>query len=178
MPVALKPTAKPTTLSKYQEWLRDVHAIDLAAEQSRFNLVVPNIKLSFLESPFWTRINDTLKTSDEKYKIAHNSYDLLDTLVPPELYTKSFDSFLLKTYRKNVVDNEDWPNGPLPKNRWVLPDNWYAVITDLVRTCFLVRYFDGVKTLAEAFRAAATSVGLEAELEMKARFDGYYGAHV
>lgn len=147
-------------------------------EERRFRLVTPNIMLAFAESSFWKEVAACVKTSDERYKIAHNNYDLVDTLNTPGLDLKSFDSFLLKTFRTNVLNNEQWPEGPLAGGHWVLPGNWYSEVNDIVRTCFQVRYFDGVRFLAESLKTAAENSGLAASMKMHASFDGYYGAHV
>jgi hypothetical protein len=59
-----------------------------------------------------------------------------------------------------------------------LPQNWYSEVNDIIRTCFQVRYFDGVPFLAESLRNAAAQSGLSARMKLHASVDGYYGAHV
>jgi hypothetical protein len=84
------------------------------------------------------------------------------------LYTKSFESFLNKTYRYNFVKQ---------RSDWLKPDDWYEALDDVVRTLFVVRYLDGVDTLIDNFTQLARSQGLKSKFERKCNDDGYYAAH-
>jgi hypothetical protein len=54
---------------------------------------------------------------------------------------------LLKTFRKNILDNKNWPDEP--GNGWIVPDNWYTKVNDIIRTLIIVKYLDGVDFVQE-----------------------------
>ena len=98
----------------------------------------------------------------------------------PELLIKPFESLFEKTYRINIVNNRQFPHPPKWQRveGWVEPDNWFERINDVVRTCFMVKYFDGVHFLGDGLKTDAERLGLRPELAMEAREEGYYAAHL
>jgi hypothetical protein len=90
--------------------------------------------------------------------------------------TKPYGSFFEKTYRRNVVDNKEWPNAP--ESGWLIPDNWYSGVGDLVRTTLVVKYLDGVEFVGEQLRALAQKHDVFDDLTYEARMEGYYAAHL
>lgn len=92
------------------------------------------------------------------------------------LGSKSFDSFFLKTFRDNVARNSLWPAPP--DGGWILPSNWVSRGNDIVRTCFVVKYLDGVEFLLQKLVALAEVHGLESKKYYVAGTDGYYAAHL
>ena len=95
------------------------------------------------------------------------------------LLTKSFDSFLVKTFRTNVLDNKRWPEAP--KSGWLLPNEsneWYSQVNDIVRTCFVVKYLDGVEFLVNKLNKLATLAEAKSTSYFVAGDDGYYAAHL
>ena len=96
--------------------------------------------------------------------------------VDVELNVKTFDSFLNKTFRKNVIENDKWPEAP--NGGWVTPQGrWYDSMSDIVRTRFLVRYLDGVEYLVSRIRETCSQTSDILEDRWEARNDGYYAVH-
>jgi hypothetical protein len=83
---------------------------------------------------------------------------------------------LLKTYRKNILDNKNWPNEPA--NGWILPTNWYSNINDVIRTLFIVKYIDGVEYMINGLVDCCENCLLSHEVHFEAREEGYYAAHL
>ena len=103
-------------------------------------------------------------------------YGLLTVPERPRLLTKDWDSFLAKTYRRNILRNDHFP-GP-PAEGWLLPPEWFSVIKDLVRTTFVVKYMDGVHELGLAIEDLAREAGLGCESTLEATAAGYFAGHV
>ena len=93
----------------------------------------------------------------------------------PQLQTKSFESFLGKTFRINVLHNKNWPKEPswLNQKMWILPRNWFSRINDVVRACVVVKYFDGVKFLTSRLEGECANHDLRCDLAFQARDEGH-----
>ena len=130
----------------------------------------------FSTSALWTRFGDHLGDIESDFYAITGSNLLARGPVLPDLLRKPFDSFFLKTFRKNVLENHDWPSPP--QGEWILPDNWFSRITDIVRTTLIAKYLDGVSFLSVQIETLCNATGWEAETEFQAREEGYYAAHL
>jgi len=97
----------------------------------------------------------------------------MSKIVLPEIQIKKIESFIEKTYRKNVINNDKWPEAP--EDGWVEPENWYSRIHDIIRTMFVVKYIDGVKYLTEEISLLCEKHCL---IDYEAREEGYYAVHI
>jgi hypothetical protein len=178
----ISPAQKPDSIQEYIKWLQNKHNIEaLPRLNQHYETVASHVKKTFLERPFWRELNDRrMKEYDELYRMSHDNYPLLGPDTIPEVVTKPFNSFLIKTYRKNVLDNARWPNAPLldGTDSWLLPPNWFMGINDIVRTRFVVKYLDGVAFLAEKFQNLCTELQMGCQVSLEAREEGYYAAHL
>jgi len=59
-------------------------------------------------------------------------------LIAPNIYTKNLDSLVVKAYRKNVLNNGNFPNPP--NEGWITPENWLETVKDIIRTTITVKY--------------------------------------
>ena len=117
-----------------------------------------------------------MQSYNDKYLLA-TSYPLFSgSISPPELQLKEFDSFLLKTFRNNVVRNSAWPDAP--EGGWMIPPAWFSSANDIVRTYFVVKYLDGVEVLIQEMASLADETAIECHKYYVAGNDGYYAAHV
>lgn len=177
MPDSSRDSERPTDRLSYERWLKDEHAVEVGDRlRTRHEAVVAKVHTDFLASEFWERIATGIADLDGEYRLGANNLPLFLTPTAPEVKVKSFDSFLLKTYRRNVLDNELWP-GP-PEGGWLVPDTWLSQVSDLVRTAFVVKYLDGVRFLADRLGTLCTELGLRHELSFEARAEGHYAAHL
>ena len=55
--------------------------------------------------------------------------------------------------------------------------NWFSRINDTVRTCFVVKYLDGVNFLASQFADRAKAAEYKSRVDYEAKEEGYYAAH-
>jgi ppGpp synthetase/RelA/SpoT-type nucleotidyltranferase len=170
---------KPTTQQEYLTWLKQTAGahITLPRLQTRFDSVTAKINSSFTSSSFWSQLKSSLAEYNDQYYLNTDGYFLLTNLQPPpEIVTKPFESFLLKTQRRNILENPNWPSPP--QEGWLLPDNWYSRIPDVVRTRFTVKYLDGVDFMVQAIASLCGEHACQSDISYEAREEGYYAAHL
>jgi hypothetical protein len=166
---------KPKDIVEYQDWLKQAHKIAISSrERNHYESSVTKIKTAFETSDFWTGLKTNLREIHDEYRLS-TGYLLLREF-NPVLVTKPFDSFLVKTFRKNVLENKKWPNEP--ENGWILPHNWLSRINDTVRTLLEVKYLDGVEFLAHRIGIYSENHQVKCEKHLEARWEGYYAAHL
>ena len=167
---------KPKDIAEYKKWLKEKHKIEISDKTQKYYDSVTNIiKLDLEKSVFWIQLIKNLREYDGEY-LVKTGYPLLIPEVKPELYTKPFDSFLLKTFRKNILDNRHWPNKP--EGGWIFPSNWYSMINDIIRTLFVVKYLDGVEFMINKVKPLCEQHGAECKVFLEATEEGYYAAHL
>jgi len=167
---------KPRDISEYKKWLKEEHEIEISDRtRAYYDSVTTKIKQDLDKSDFWVQLTDNLGEYDGEY-LAKTGYHLLIPGTKPELNIKPFDSFLLKTFRKNVLENKNWPD--CPEGGWVLPNTWYSDINDIVRTLFVVKYLDGVEFLINKVKCLCEQHNTVCKVFLEAREEGYYAAHL
>jgi len=166
---------KPNNIEEYKIWLLNEHKNEITDQtKNYYNSVANAIKVNFENSDFWLKLKQNLIEFNDQFAL-DTQYQLLDQM-EIKLLTKSFGSFLEKTFRKNITYNKNWPEPP--REGWVLQNNWFSRINDVVRTLITVKYLDGVDFLLPKIEALCTECDLEANKKLEAREDGYYAAHI
>jgi ppGpp synthetase/RelA/SpoT-type nucleotidyltranferase len=169
--------AKPSTLPEYRKWLREEHSVTVDERLTNYHeSVALKLRDDFIASPAWKGILGELKEFDAEYQIRSTYPLLMNAGEQPEVLVKGFDSFILKTFRQNVIDNRGWPSPP--RKGWLLPDNWYERINDVIRTSLVVKYLDGVEFMANEIVRLCEDLGVRVDVAFLARDEGYYAAHV
>jgi hypothetical protein len=163
-------------MDEYKSWLEKEHSVDSShLNVYYYETVSTRIKIGFESSAFWKHLIDSHGDFGDEYWIAHGCPLYLSDS-KPILHIKPFESFLLKTFRKNVLQNQNWPSPPY--QGWLLPDNWFDRINDTVRTMLVVKYLDGVSFLAEKIRHYCDGSNVPFHVDLEAKEEGYYAAHV
>ena len=132
------------------------------------------IQTGFEESPFWQQVITLLPEFADSYERS-TEYPLFAEDVRP-FSPKGFESFFLKTFRRNCLSNKNWPDAP--DEGWIIPDRWFEQIKDIVRTLFVVKYLDGVEYLARKVQEIAEDHSLKTDFQFEAKPEGYYAAHL
>jgi hypothetical protein len=167
---------KPETIKQYKSWLNNEQNVSLDNRaQNYFDSTVKHIRSGIENSLFWKKFTDYLPEYNDEYLI-DTGYHLLINDKNPDVLIKSFDSFINKTFRKNILLNSNWPNPP--KDGWILPDNWYSRINDVVRTIVVVKYLDGVIYLNKKVDNLCTENKIAFDSQLEAKEEGYYAAHL
>jgi len=167
---------RPNSIVEYRAWLKDKHGVTVDKRvENHFKSVALRLQLEFESSTFWVKLINNLKNYHEEF-LVETGYNLFTSLERPRIVTKPFESFLLKTFRANILENTGWPEQPI--GGWVLPANWYSRVHDIVRTCLVVKYLDGVEFVIGKIQHLCDQKGLHCEVAFEAREEGYYAAHV
>jgi ppGpp synthetase/RelA/SpoT-type nucleotidyltranferase len=173
-PTVSPSTERPDFGTPYETWLAEQHGVtNLSAHRNHYQIVSKEASESFTTSNFWKNVLLALPNIDATYLIAHKYPLIVD--FNPAILIKSWDSFFVKTYRRNILTNILFPEAP--DGGWYLPSNWYVRIHDIVRTTIIVKYLDGVPLVIDALKSIADAETLISEHDLEARVDGYYGAH-
>jgi ppGpp synthetase/RelA/SpoT-type nucleotidyltranferase len=171
----VSPNSRPHDIPTYVTWLAQQHEADISLRnETHYKSMLPRAQRELQESAFWIALTGKLPEYNQEYAI-QTGYQLLASPMA-ELQTKSYQSFLLKTFRKNILENKDWPEPP--RGGWYLPDNWYSRVNDLLRTMVVVKYLDGVEFLASKIRDLGGEHSLRCDVDFEARESGYYAAHL
>src|SRR4030042_761655 len=118
---------KPQNIGEYKKWLKDEHGIEISDRaQTHYDSVTSKIGRDLEKSDFWMQLTENVREYDGEYYLEKKAYHLLTSESMPELLIKPFDSFVLKTFRKNILENKRWPDDP--EDGWILPNNWYTKI--------------------------------------------------
>ena len=167
---------KPQNIDEYKKWLKEERRIEIS-DRTRmyYESVTSRIKMGFEKSNFWTQLTENIREYDGEY-LVKTGYRLLISEFKPEVYIKPFDSFLLRTFRKNILENNLWPKEP--EDGWISPNNWYSRINDIIRTLFVVKYLDGVDFMINKVKPLCEQHGAECKVFLEAREEGYYAAHL
>src|ERR1700756_2860373 len=163
---------KPLEYEDYPDWLA-AHDVPVDVHQSHYEAVCRELIEGFSKCLFWTKSLAGLRDIDATYQI-EKKYPLISA-APPELLIKPWSSFLHKTYRKNVLTNDNFPNPPA--DGWILPNNWFERVHDILRTTVEVKYLDGVAIVLNSLKQWAEQEKCFHSSQLEARVNGYYGAH-
>jgi hypothetical protein len=142
--------------------------------ETYFNTVTTKMGSDFENSELWIKMLENLREYNDEYYITTN-YQLFREYTPA-IVIKPYQSFLLKTYRKNILENKNWPEEP--SGGWYRPENWLSRINDTIRTLFEVKYLDGVEFLISKIETFCKERKDRFEYHLEARDEGYYAGHV
>lgn len=167
---------KPKDIIEYKKWMKDEQGFEINSKlENHFISIANKIRTDFERSTIWKSILDSMDEFNNEY-LAKTGYQLFVSGFEPKLVTKSFDSFLEKSFRKNIVLNKRFPKEPY--NGWVTPNNWIENTNDILRTFFVVKYLDGVEFLAEKIMTLFKQSGHNCSNSYEARDEGYYAVHL
>lgn len=164
------------TIDRYPSWLREKFKCDDREHlATRYDAVAVALKQAAENAPFLIELLTDLNRYDQEY-LTKTGYPLFPGGFKPSIVAKPFASFLLKTYRLNILENHHWPDAPL--QGWILPEVWFSKINDIVRTLFVAKYLDGVEFLIEKIRTVCGAQNVNCDVVLEAREEGYYAAHL
>lgn len=163
----------PDGVGQYPEWLYKKFQYDTKTGRAEYDAVASLLHTHFSKSLFWIELCKNIDALNQNFFI-DTGYDLFSSTAIPELLFKSYESFLNKTYRYNFVKQKRQYRGT---DEWLKPSGWYEEINDIVRTCFVVKYLDGVERLIDNLSQLCNSHNIKNQYTYKANDDGYYAAH-
>lgn len=165
---------RPENLHEYADWLWEAHGVETALLERQYDRVSLSMATQFEASRFWSALQPALSELSGRYFV-RTGYTMWSSPEPPTVEAKPWQSFWLKTYRRNVLDNDDWP-GP-PHGGWWLPNTWFSLAKDVVRSRIVVRYLDAVVEVAQLMERFARRLGHGYTTDYEGTESGYYAAH-
>lgn len=166
---------KKPSFDEYIDWFEAKFQINLNDKPANaYRYIVQKLNADFEKSGFWVDLNKNLLNFNDEYYLIHG-YPLLkvETLV---INIKPYESLVNKSFRKNILLNNNFPESPLYK--WVTPANWFIEIKDILRTSITVRYLDGVSFLVDKIATLCQKHNFKFLVDYEAREEGYYAAHI
>lgn len=169
--------AKPSLGDEYERWLDGAWTGDARElREGRYLHQQTDLLKSFESSEYWSLVDQLLPEWARDYAQECGVSLFRDTPRLPVLLSKSWESFLNRSWRHNVHLNDNWPDPPV--EGWRFPDTWFEESWDVVRTRFVLRYLDGVKWMADQLSALADHVGIQSYRISHAQDTGYYAIHI
>jgi ppGpp synthetase/RelA/SpoT-type nucleotidyltranferase len=165
----------PSTHEEYFVWLKNYLNVEITSETRM--IYEWNIRLAYQEAQdheFFSGLKEFLQEEDNIY-LSQRDTNLLMNTGEIRLYKKSYESVVNKSFRQNVILNNRF-SGP-PKDGWILPDNWFTRMNDLIRGTIVCKYIDGPKLLSTLLTERANRFSLQSRVTNQQRDDGYYAFH-
>ena len=168
---------KPQTEEEYIVWSRNNQCGDFNdAIKRQYNFTQIVAAQTVNNHPFFTGLNQFLQNAAIEYFDQKNFHLLMDPVGSAfKLVHKSYASALDKVFRLNVVKNANFPQAP--EQGWVTPENWFALLDDVLRGTIACKYIDGPGIVSELLVAYARSHNLKGIYETRQLDRGYYAYH-
>lgn len=151
-------------------------AVAAAMSKGYYEIVTGSLSQQFQESSLMRSMHIALPTLRDEYRAKHSADLFMADGDALKVLSKPFDSFLLKTYRRNVLNNSNWPGEPT--GGWIEPSSWFSAVKDILRCQITARYMDGAIFLAEGLSKRFAADARLVSLDYEARESGYYAVHL
>ncbi|RWK30803.1 hypothetical protein [Mesorhizobium sp.] len=165
----------------YAQWARENIDFDPDDPQfrRRFAGNVQSLQTTIEQSDAWSSLGERLPAFADRYREERGFGLFTGNPQKPGLLRKSIESAVEKTFRINVLENQFFPNPPYIKgtHQWLVEDNLYRILKDLVRCRIVCRYMDGPEYLCSLVHESmqpdldVTYKSMESDL-------GYYSWHL
>lgn len=167
---------RPSTLEEYLIWAKEHIGSDF--DDPRIERVYKvNLTTSLTEisnHSFFSEMQSHLEKWNQDY-FDETGTQLLMEVSSPRLIQKPYKSAVDKSFRVNVIWNENFPDEP--KKGWVTADNIYYYFNDLIRCAIVCRFIDGPRYLTDRLMKLAKGLKLERRRYTQERDEGYYAYH-
>lgn len=164
----------PSNFEEFKKWFEKFSSIKIERYRRYYDNATRLLKENFTKSQFWSALSNKLPDINDTY-LQQKKFTLISKTETPDIDIKSLDSLLDKVYRKNVLNNQNFPKPP--EGGWITPENWFTNINDILRTTIEVKYIDGVEFLLKEIKQIAQKNQCSFNYSFEARDVGYYAAH-
>ncbi len=108
---------KPTIRTYVDTWFYNQFRLEIDVQpQSNYESEIQKLKSEFENSDFWKELLKNLEVFNDEYYLLNNENRLLKKENYPKLVCKSFDSLIDKSFRRNIIENDYFPDPP--KGGW------------------------------------------------------------
>lgn len=144
--------------------------------EMNYRLNVTNLHKEFESSDFWKDFLQGLNEIDAQYRQDNNNLDLIRNM-KIIIDEKEFKSAIEKAYRVSILKNKESPESPDYLREFILPENIFEKLNDIIRTEVIVKYIDGIEKVVSYLVDLAKKYNYETEVEVLSREEGYYAQH-
>lgn len=168
---------KPQSVEDFKKWLKTIiPSFSSEKAESYYKLAISDLKEQFCNSTFFVELIDNWDNYNYEYRIKTKDYSLFES-APPEIFEKPYSSILNKSFRKNILNNENWPEKPKELSNWITPYNCFNELNDCLRTQVIVKYLDGADFILDKLKTLAKKYKLKDDYDYEAKEKGYYAIH-
>ena len=166
----------PKTIEEYFEWAKVTLKSDFNAPECQriYEINLINCFNAISEHTFFKSLQMEVEKWEVEYSTSTSTHLLMEK-TPPKLVQKPYSSAVDKSFRVNIIWNDDFPEPP--KQGWATTDNLYFYFNDLIRCCIVCKFIDGPRFITDKFMSYAKALGLERRRYSQERDDGYYAYH-
>ena len=165
---------RPKDIEEYIKWFSsNIQEYDSCKSERYYQSVMNSVEKQFISSKFWNELITKWDSFNQEY-YTKTGFNLFAEKLE-KVYIKPYQSMLDKTYRKNVVLNQEWPNKPL--SNWIYPQEPFENLNDLLRTTIIVKYLDGAEFILEKLRELSKINNYDFRSDYEAKDKGYYAIH-
>src|SRR5689334_15193280 len=107
-------------LDGYRAWAMEKLGIDYGkSEEQRFDILMAYLHSVIKDSPFFAGLPRFLSDCDARYEDKTKAALLMQHIGDVTLVKKSYNSVVEKSFRSNILQNDQFPDGP--EGGWVKP---------------------------------------------------------
>mgnify|MGYP001348902424 CR=1 FL=1 len=162
---------------EYPGWFQKNFNFELSKNSHQYyDSVSSKMKSDLEESKFWESLLNKIPDTHFEYQMEKKYPLVIDPHAGVKVFIKPYSSFIEKTYRINVLQNQNFPKEP--DKGWVTPDNWFHRVRDILRTQIAVKYLDGVEFVSQRITELCIQHNQNCSVDFEARQEGYYAAHL
>ncbi len=132
----------------------------------------------FKSSDFWKEFLLNIKDVDTQYRRDNNEFDLIPHVDKIEIKKKGLEETVEKAYRISIVNNELPFESEEYFKQFILPENIFEKLNDIIRTEVIVKYLDGIDVVVSSIEKLSKKYDFKIEVEPKIKEEGYFAKHI
>ena len=164
----------PQNIDEFKVWMKTNFDFDEIKYKGYYDMVTNSLVSNFRRTTFWVKLNEKYRDINNIYQLK-NGVQLFANAEIPCIHIKSLESLINKAFRKNILENRNFPDKP--NGEWINQTNWFGKINDILRTTIVVKYLDGVEFLLNEISKIAREESCEYKYSLESKEEGYYAAH-
>lgn len=179
MAVLEKVKKVPSSPDEFKEYILEYckPTIGFGSEfEMNYKFNVANLRKEFKSSGFWKDLKEGLPEMDALYRKENSGLDLIPN-TEIEINEKEVVSAIQKAYRISILNNKEKSFSQDYYKEFILPENIFEKLNDILRTEIIVKYVDGIEKMVVYLQGLANKYNFQAEVEKVSKEEGYYAQH-
>ena len=144
-----------------------------------YKINVQSLIINLESSAFWREFLTGLDEIDTKYRKDNNDLDLIHLPINQlRIKDKPVSSVIDKAFRQSIIENETTFDSADYYKGFVLPENVFEKLNDIIRTEIIVKYLDGIDLIGDYIENLAKRYNYEINKKYLSKDEGYYALHL